>query len=382
MQDAFRKKPRLTSEAFESLLDEIYAAGEDHRHWTKVLAVLASHLSSQGGGLHSEPLDGKGFSFGTTYGATPIAESTYAEYYYSINPLHAPLSRVPVGSVVPDHHLVSRRDIARTEFFNDFSRISGLGGSMTLVLARDHLHESCITVMRAVGADIYTEEQAAFLQRLAPHLRRAIDLNRRLMGLENKVAGLETALGSIETAVFVLDRAGVICYSNAAGEKLVEKRDGLNVRLGRLFSDDPSAQNSLAELLQKALTAKGARGGSVSVPRRYSKRPLLLRVMPVPQSSEYWLNSAQPCAILFISDPDSRTAADAGEAMDAYGLTSSERKLLNELVAGRTLREAAEILNITRATSRNRLARIMAKTDTHRQSELIQLILRSSVPLR
>jgi len=44
--------------------------------------------------------------------------------------------------------------------------------------------------------------------------------------------------------------------------------------------------------------------------------------------------------------------------------------------------EAAGNLGITRAMSRNRLARIMAKTDTHRQSELLQLILRSSIPAR
>ncbi len=64
--------------------------------------------------------------------------------------------------------------------------------------------------------------------------------------------------------------------------------------------------------------------------------------------------------------------------MDVYDLTASEKKLLRELIAGRSLREAADALKITWVTSRNRLARIMSKTDTHRQSELLQLILRSS----
>jgi DNA-binding CsgD family transcriptional regulator len=44
--------------------------------------------------------------------------------------------------------------------------------------------------------------------------------------------------------------------------------------------------------------------------------------------------------------------------------------------------EVTENLGISRATSRNRLGRIMAKTDTQRQRELLQLILRSSVPAR
>ncbi len=90
------------------------------------------------------------------------------------------------------------------------------------------------------------------------------------------------------------------------------------------------------------------------------------------------LNSPEARAILFISDPETRPGEAGDEAMDAYGLTPSEKKLLRELVAGSSLREAADTLKITRATSRNKLARIMTKTDTHRQSELLQLILRST----
>jgi len=382
MHKTFRKNSLLTPEAFESLLDDIYAAGEDHRHWTKVLAVLASQLGSPGGALHAGAQNGKGFSFGAAHGVNPAAVAAYADYYYSINPFHAPLSRVPVGEAVPDHHLIPTRDIMRTEFYNDFSRLSGLGGSLTLVLARDHCHEACVSMVRALGVAPFTEEQASFVRRLAPHLRRAISLNQRLVGMQDERIALETALSSIETAVFVVDRAGVVRYSNAAGEKLLEKRDGLKVSQGRLSADDESAQNALAGLMGAALAEKGARGGSIPVPRQFSTRPLIAKIMPIAQRGEVWLNSTQPFAILFVSDPDSERGEVVREVMDAYGLTPSERRLLSELISGRSLREAADILKITRATSRNRLARIMAKTETHRQSDLIQLILRCRVPVR
>ena len=382
MQKAFRQKSRSTPEAFEALLDEIYAAGEDPRHWEAVLAALADQLSGNGGGLHAGTMDGSGFSFGATYRVDPVCLAEYAQYYYSVNPLNAALARVPVGVAAPDHRLVAPRDMERTEFHNAHSRRFDHAGSITLVLARDGGEEACLAILRRYRSDVFSDEQVAFVQRLAPHIRRAIGLNRRLAGMQNERATLETALGSIETAVLVVDRAGVIRYGNAAGETLLEKRDGLKVSQGRLYADDLSAQNILAGLMRAALAEKGARGGSVPVPRRYSPRPLLVKIMPIAQSSEFWLNSAQPCAILFISDPEPLAGEVADEVMGAYGLTPSERRLLSELIAGRSLREAADSLNITRATSRNRLARIMAKTDTHRQSELIQLILRSSVPVR
>ncbi len=218
MQKTCRQKPRLTDEAFETLLDEIYAAGEDCRHWAAVLAVLASHLSSPGGGLHVGARDGKGFSFGAAHGVNPASLADYAEYYYTINPLNAALSRIPVGAAVPDHHLAAPRDIAQTEFYNDFARPSGLGGSITLVLSRDERYEACLGILRTIGSDPFTDEHVAFVQRLAPHIRRAIGLNRRLAGLQNNNASFEAALGGMTTAVLLLDSAGGICYCNAAAE--------------------------------------------------------------------------------------------------------------------------------------------------------------------
>ena len=214
-----------------------------------------------------------------------------------------------------------------------------------------------------------------------PHIRRAIGLNRKLAALQEDRKDLEAALGLMETAVFLLNGAGAVCYANAAGLHLLERGDGLKVRNNRLFADTSSVGHSLATLLRAALAEKGARGGSVSLPRRHSARPLIAKAMPMGRRTDFWLEN-QTSAILFVTDPDAASGNAADEPFDAYGLTPSERKLLRELIAGRSLQEAADALKITRVTSRNRLAQIMTKTDTHRQSELVQLILRSRIPVR
>ncbi len=369
-------KARLTSESFEFVVDAIYSAAEDPSRWETLLAVLTDHLGGVGAGLHAGDRDGTAFSFGATYKVDPEGLAEYARYYYSINPLNFALSSVPVGVAIPDHKLISPREMERTEVYNDYMRRIDTRGSITLVLARDSRHEACLGVLRRFRSDSFSDEQVSFVQLLAKHLKRSIDLNRRLAGVQTERATLETALGGMETAVFVLDHVGAILYSNAAGEKLLEKRDGLRVSQRRLSSDVSSAQNSLAHLLQSALRTTGACGGSVAVPRQFSARPLLAKVMPVARKNGFWLDSTAARAVVFVTDPDSQPEGFE-EVMDVYGLTSSEKRLLNELIAGRSLRDAADSLKITHVTSRNRLARIMAKTDTHRQSELLQLILRS-----
>jgi DNA-binding CsgD family transcriptional regulator len=58
-----------------------------------------------------------------------------------------------------------------------------------------------------------------------------------------------------------------------------------------------------------------------------------------------------------------------------YSLTPSERKLALRLAAGLSLRDAGLELNITYETARSTLRSIFQKTNTHRQAELIILLL-------
>jgi DNA-binding CsgD family transcriptional regulator len=58
-----------------------------------------------------------------------------------------------------------------------------------------------------------------------------------------------------------------------------------------------------------------------------------------------------------------------------FGLTEAEARLADVLAAGEDLRAAALKLRITYGTARTRLAEIFQKTNTHRQAELVTLLL-------
>jgi DNA-binding CsgD family transcriptional regulator len=58
-----------------------------------------------------------------------------------------------------------------------------------------------------------------------------------------------------------------------------------------------------------------------------------------------------------------------------YGLTPAEARLAVTLVEGKTLEEAVQLLDITVHTARTQLRSVFAKTETHRQPELIALLL-------
>ncbi|MGO9544452.1 MAG: helix-turn-helix transcriptional regulator [Rhodomicrobium sp.] len=363
------------TEAFEYLIDLIYAAAEDPREWERVLAALTNTLSATGAAIHAAPASENGFSFGLAYGADPESLTSYAEYYNSVNPLTAPLSRVPIGVAVADHQLVPRSDLVRTEFYNDYGLRFRLGGAVMLQLTPD----SQLSVVGR-GSDVFSDGQVALVQRLKPHLLRALSLNARLAALQAGLDTFQSALDRLEVAVILLNEKGAICYSNEPAIELMSKRDGLTANRDLLCATDSDAQSRLSELVRAAVATKGARGGSVCLPRQHAARPLVARVMPFSQKSDFWLTPTRVHAIVFVSNPDAATGDAVNEVMQSYGLTPAEMRLLSELLAGRSLQEAAGNLRLARTTSRNTLARIMAKTETHRQSELLRLILRSTLP--
>ena len=58
-----------------------------------------------------------------------------------------------------------------------------------------------------------------------------------------------------------------------------------------------------------------------------------------------------------------------------YGLTPSESRLALRLATGESLRVAAAALDISYETARTTLKRVFEKTGTHRQTELVIVIL-------
>ena len=57
-----------------------------------------------------------------------------------------------------------------------------------------------------------------------------------------------------------------------------------------------------------------------------------------------------------------------------FGLTPGEAALVGDLLAGHELRDIAERSGRSVHTVRSLLGRLMAKTETHRQSDLIRLL--------
>ncbi len=87
----------------------------------------------------------------------------------------------------------------------------------------------------------------------------------------------------------------------------------------------------------------------------------------------------RPAVCVMITDPDRRRPALSARLRAVFGLTEAEARLADRLAAGDDLRVAASSLGITYGTARTRLSEIFQKTNTHRQGELVSLLLAAAI---
>ena len=179
-------------------------------------------------------------------------------------------------------------------------------------------------------------------------------------------------------AIVMLDEHKRIVYANRNAETLRSNGDGIRLSADGITlvrrQDNDRLQRLIARALSPIAPSGDSPGGLMRAPRPSGKRAYTMLVAPT--SRQYpALSTLRPAVCVMISDPDSRRPLSIYRVQGAFGLTEAEARLGALLAAGEELRSAAEKLGITYGTARTRLAGIFQKTETHRQGELIELLL-------
>lgn len=183
------------------------------------------------------------------------------------------------------------------------------------------------------------------------------------------------AVDRLDFGVFLVDASGQVVSCNRSGRVLLDLEDGLRLRQHRLQVDDPATQQTLERVLAGQA---GETGGAVAIPRKVPRRPLSMLVSPL------GLVGGAPAgaSLLFVTDPDRRGEVPEKVLAALYGLTGAEVRVAHLLTRGLSPAEVASEEGISVSTVRSHLKRVFEKTGTHRQGELIQLLLGGLAPFQ
>jgi DNA-binding CsgD family transcriptional regulator len=227
----------------------------------------------------------------------------------------------------------------------------------------------CLAIQRSISQGPFLSHDVRALALLADRIGSAAALAHAL-----NFARTEAALDAFEvtkSAVLMLDRKGEAVRLNRAAEKLLHS--GVKLRDKRLVSFDRHATAALDRAVHDLIN--GTTGSALQAPialSRHGRLPLLaypLRLSGVTVSA---LAECQ-CVIVLI-DPAQKRHPPEKAIQAALGLTAAEARVAARLANGETIERAADSLGITKATVRNQLKAVFAKTGVHRQAELVSLI--------
>lgn len=227
--------------------------------------------------------------------------------------------------------------------------------------------------------------------RLAPDLMTLIDhhvdVNERLHRLEVESAAAIAALDHGEYGIIALTAKGMPVFVNAAARDFLDEGRGLHVRRGEVrLSGFAESVRFRAALEDVADTAKQAPNGSRSramtmlLPQADGRRPVLLVIAPA--TGRAVPGGGAATALLYIVDSQHAPEAPIAAVCRLHGLSRTETGLIAYLIEGLTLSEAAGKMRIKVDTARTYLKQVFAKTDTHRQVDLVALISRYSRAVR
>ncbi|MFS0773071.1 helix-turn-helix transcriptional regulator [Sphingomonas sp. 1P08PE] len=189
---------------------------------------------------------------------------------------------------------------------------------------------------------------------------------------------LAAAMNQSECGIIVVRADHSVLFSNPAAQAILATRDGIELRRDQLrptrYQDAIRFQASLDHVLTLPAEAGQPSRHSMMLllDRPDQHRPLIAVIAPAAAESA----EGGAAAIVYVMRPELSGLRGVEVICQLHGLSPVETQLVARLVAGATLSEAAFEMRIKPDTARAYLKQVFAKTDTHRQADLIQLVIR------
>ncbi len=286
--------------------------------------------------------------------------------YQEINPRVAAIPSMRPGHVSLDRDYITKERIQRDPTYQDLIIACGLGHMAAVPLAIDPDCTGGFAIHRPWADDAFTDNEAAHIQRTitaacAPVFRLMRKLHQR--DARSALAAVRPA-----TPAATIDASGRLLEHNEAFDTLLAGGAIARRTDGRLNLHPQSHQRLIASLNR----SDGAICGRFSIRPESGDPPLIAELLPLPHLGPF---PATPAIAIVTLEPVNRDhTLEPQLAADLYGLTRSEIEVANLLCKGRSLAQIARRRNVSGHTIRSVVKSLMAKTETHRQAQLVALL--------
>jgi DNA-binding CsgD family transcriptional regulator len=287
-----------------------------------------------------------------------------------------PYTRMAAGRVYRLPELLGVDDCEASDYYRNYLRPAGYRDMLMARVQEASGYAAWLVFSRGEARPPFGGEDSPRMGGLLPHLQIALKsfALRERTSVERSISRQITdpvELGAI-TIASDLRVLGVGKRARALMQDTSELRIDSS---GRLQFASPSLAARFEQVIESFGDGKGEwafqLGGEV---------PVEVLVAP-PRSPAQTGGPAMPAAIVYLHRRGSRGRAAyprrPSRLISLFGMTALEAAITDQLCSGLTYAEIADDLGLTSHTVRSYSKTIFAKTGTHRQSELVRLVLES-----
>ncbi|MEZ5833355.1 MAG: hypothetical protein R3D05_19445 [Dongiaceae bacterium] len=353
---------------------QLYDAAKTPELWSAALQHVADLVGGVGAGHVIQNKRTGAVEWVTVTGPCAEFESRYIDFY-AARDLFAPILFMAMqGRWLPMSRVLPKTEIGRNEWYNDFIVKTGIVDILAAKVFEDDHTRVLIGIQRTRGSDKAATQFSNRVRSLQQPLARAARLHIEFHRMGRALNAANQALRYLSVGVVLTDAEGQVLETNALAEEILDLRDGLQIRGGRLTAlrsfEAAKLAASLASPALASSSAAGASDGHLLIGRRGGGRPYAVTIAPLNGEDG---SRASRINMVLIVNPDWQTPSERSVAA-FFGLSPAESRLASSLMQGRKLREIARDSQVEITTLRSQLSSILRKVGVERQVDLVRIL--------
>jgi DNA-binding CsgD family transcriptional regulator/PAS domain-containing protein len=343
--------------------------------WQAWLEMLVAATGSRSGLLVLQNADNLDIGYTVQTGFDQSLRELYNREYREHDVWMRRLSHMARETIYPTHAMVPQNEFRHSVIYNEFCRPLDVEHGAGAFLSTGGPWGMRFSLQRTRAQGEFSDADIVLLQQLVPHLRRSLHISREL---SHARGNLEASVEHLPVPCILLNNAHQIIAMNSGSRNLIENHRSLAVRQNRLVVLHPEVDRRLKSLIRNCVAGCSGEdmssGGFVKLPGK-ERMPLVISVTPFRNNRQAGLwNDNQTVALLFY-DPEHKLFPSEQILLEIYGLTRAEARIATLLTMGCRIEEITGKLKVSENTVKCHLKAIFSKTGTHRQSEVVSLLL-------
>jgi DNA-binding CsgD family transcriptional regulator len=274
---------------------------------------------------------------------------------------------------------VSRDVFLRSRFYNELLKLAGNNDILALNVVFGGTYLGSLKISREEPAPVFGLAEKSLMMRIYPHLKIALEIFERTRRRHLENNAYIKAIDQLAFGVIILNERAHVIRVNETASRMMKDTQLLRVVGNLLQADEADHELTLARSIKETLAGESSKEpgsrGSLLLSARNRTCSLYLLLRPIHDGAT---DSGPAAGVAIFLSGEKLQRNDAIETFGKlYHLSKAELALVTELMEGQSIVDAATALEISENTARVQLRSVFTKTDTHRQADLMRLLLTS-----